>query len=96
MSLNATQRTQLLDLISSCNSDDLKDASTMMKARWNALATMSVMKFRVGDKVQFDSAKRGTVSGKIMKVNRKTVKVRADDMVMWTVSPGLLKAQERV
>ena len=68
----------------------------MMKARWNALATMSVMKFRVGDKVQFDSAKRGTVSGKIMKVNRKTVKVRADDMVMWTVSPGLLKAQERV
>ena len=96
MALNATQRAQLLDLISICDSDDLMDAGNMFRARQNSLTAMSVTKFRTGDNVTFDSSKRGRINGEVLKVNRKTVKVRADNGVIWSVSPSLLKIEERV
>jgi Holliday junction resolvasome RuvABC DNA-binding subunit len=42
--------------------------------------------------VSFDAKTRGIITGEITKVNRKTVKVKADGVgFMWSVSPSLLK-----
>jgi hypothetical protein len=47
--------------------------------------------FRVGDKVWFDAKTRGIIKGTLIKVNAKSVKVRTDVGVAWTVSPQLLQ-----
>ena len=48
-------------------------------------------KFNVGSSVTFNDKLGRTISGQVIKVNRKNVVVRAADGVRWTVTPTLLK-----
>jgi hypothetical protein len=47
--------------------------------------------FRVGDTVYFDSKRGMRVTGKIQKINRKTIHVSTTEGT-WKVSPSLLKS----
>lgn len=48
--------------------------------------------FKIGQKVEWDSQKRGEVMrGVVTKVNRRTIKVKTDKGMPWRVSPVLLR-----
>lgn len=60
-----------------------------IKARQSAIQNETADTFSVGQNVYF-TAKRGElVKGVIQKINKQTVKVKADN-VLWRVSPSLL------
>lgn len=45
---------------------------------------------RVGQKVEFNTSRRGRVEGTVIKLNPKNVKVLTSTGERWNVSPGLL------
>jgi hypothetical protein len=49
-----------------------------------------MLKFSIGDRVAFTPQGRPPVFGVIVKYNRKTVTVVAEDGHQWNVHPGLL------
>lgn len=52
------------------------------------------LQLRVGTRVQFNAKSRGIIHGVIAKVNRKSIKVRADgNGAVWNCSPSTLQKE---
>lgn len=73
------------------NLDELRDASHAINVRYKELISRTSHSFRIGEQVTFYSNKRGQIRGRVQKINQKTVKVMADNGVLWTVTSTLLK-----
>lgn len=82
----------LASLIATLDSDDVTLFASLLMARRKQLSAAAKRHFRVGQRVSFNAKQRGIVSGIIIKMNPKTIKVLADSGVMWRVSPSFLKA----
>jgi hypothetical protein len=54
-------------------------------------AHVTMMEFKIGDRVAFQADHRGTVEGMLTRYNRKSVTVITDDGHRWNVSPGLIR-----
>lgn len=54
-------------------------------------AHLEMLEFKIGDRVAFQSARTQTVQGTLVRYNKKTVTIIADDGRRWSVSPGLLR-----
>lgn len=57
-----------------------------------ARAHVSMLRFSIGDRVTFEPDMRGPLFGVIVRYNKKSVSVLAEDGQRWTVAPGLLRA----
>lgn len=56
-----------------------------------ARAHATMLRFSIGDRVTFEPDMRGPVGGVIIRYNKKSVSVLADDGQRWTVAPGFLR-----
>lgn len=56
-----------------------------------ARAHASMLRFSIGDRVTFEPDMRGPMCGVIIRYNKKSVSVLADNGQRWTVAPGLLR-----
>ena len=65
-----------------------------LKMLENIRAFEEMMEFRIGQRVSFQSSKRGEVVGTLAKYNRKTVTVVTEAGESWNVAPSLLSAAE--
>jgi hypothetical protein len=54
-------------------------------------AHRAMLEFKIGDRVAFQSDGTPTVEGTLVRYNKKTVTVIADDGRRWSVSPGFLR-----
>lgn len=54
-----------------------------------------MMEFSVGEKVCFHPPGRGTITGVLVKYNKKTVTILTDDGQKWNVSPHLLERSKK-
>ena len=72
---------------------DLNRINALVKAKWTQMQAKAANQFYTGERVTFFSPKRGNITGVVTKINVKTVKVRADGGVLWTVAPSLLKKE---
>jgi preprotein translocase subunit YajC len=77
--------------ISTASAEELNEIARMMNIRRSHLQEIAGANLRVGDTVTFDAKTRGIVTGKVTKINKKTVKVKATNGVLWTVTPSLLE-----
>lgn len=68
---------------------ELKEINATLASQWKAVQRIQVGAFNRGDKVTF-TAKGVTYSGRVEKVNQKTVTVFTDRKTTWRVSPTLL------
>jgi hypothetical protein len=50
-----------------------------------------MLRFSIGDRVSFEPDMRGPVFGVIVRYNKKSVSVLAEDGQRWTVAPGFLR-----
>ena len=57
----------------------------------HARAHATMLRFSIGDRVTFEPDMRGPVQGVIIRYNKKSVSVLADNGQRWTVAPGLLR-----
>lgn len=75
--------------------EDLIYLNHMVVERLNLLAqaksTMQLAQFAEGDRVSFIASDGTAKYGRIMRLNKKTVSLHADDGQQWKVSPGLLR-----
>ncbi len=73
--------------------DDCLEAFAMIKARHTDLQRRVAVQLKVGQKVQWNSRKKGgrTLIGTITGINPKSVSVVEDGGARWTITPSLLK-----
>jgi len=75
----------------------LRHLNKQVVARLNHLdrqeQAVAALAFNIGQRVKFESKKRGVISGVITKVNQKTVNVKTETLT-WRVSPSLLTVVE--
>ena len=59
-----------------------------------ARAHVSMLKFRIGERVSFQADGQGTITGTITRYNKKFVTVVTDQVQRWNVSPVLLRPEK--
>jgi hypothetical protein len=57
-------------------------------------AHATMLKFTLGDRVMFDTDDGRTITGTLVRYNKKSVSVISDDQHRWNVSPGYLRLAE--
>lgn len=77
--------------IRTANTAILNEIIAEVRLRQRTLQAEIGSTFRVGDAVYFDSRTGVRVTGTIVKINQKTIKVATKDST-WKVSPSLLRA----
>ena len=70
-------------VIEGATTEELREFSDILRKKL-------VISFCLGNRVQFDGGYRGIIKGEIVKINPKTIAVRADNGIKWKVSPSLL------
>lgn len=61
-----------------------------VRLRHEARSQTALAKLHVGDRVYFKTDGDRKITGTIIRINRKTITLHADDHIQWKVSPGLL------
>jgi hypothetical protein len=70
-----------------------KQLNTAMKMRYAELQRRKAVSFGIGSRVEFTDKLGNNISGIVLKINSKTVMVKADKSgVSWRVTPSLLRA----
>lgn len=87
--------TKVTDIIASIYAtkftrSELKQINSAVVATMRAGEAEVATQFRIGQRVKFIGRQSRTVFGTVIKVNLKSVKVKADENVTWKVSPSLL------
>jgi len=85
--------------IDQLSEEELIDLNHRIVERLNFLsqarAHEKMLKFRIGERVQFESNTGETISGVLMKYNKKTVSIITDEGQRWNVAPGFLKPAKK-
>jgi hypothetical protein len=81
-----------IDLMNMAELEELQDRiHDRMKLLINMRAHQSMMAHNLGDKVCFDAGERGYQVGTLIKFNRKTVNVVAEDGRQWRIPPHIMQ-----
>ena len=81
--------------IRNCNTEDeLAQIVDALKLQRQFISKQNIRSFAVGDSVEFVARGRA-VTGKVVKVNRKNVKVHEDGYGIWIVPASLLQRAEQ-
>lgn len=84
--------TAILNEVRQMNNEELNDLVEAIKMQRQFLARSTVRSLIVGDRVRFNSGRRGVVEGKVTKVNTKNVKVQQDNAyTVWNVPANMLE-----
>ena len=84
-----------IQAIRNCNTnDELNQIVEALKLQRQFIGAQAIRSFRVGDTVSFTESRRGlTVTGKVTKINRKTVIVN-EGYTNWNVPAAMLRQAE--
>ena len=90
--LTTVQMANLKSLISLIDDmDDIKEIAGAFNAKVKHLQRMSTYSFYKGMRVSFKSNKTGcTITGRVDRVNQKTLSITADDGTSWKVSATMV------
>lgn len=93
-----SKRTQeAITLILSMNNDELSEVTQAVKTRRTFLARDTARSLQTGDRVHFDSGRRGRVTGVVQKINIKNVLVReSNSHTTWRVPAHMLTRYEEI
>ena len=75
------------------NDDDLRSVIDAIKLQRQFIAVQTIRSVTVGDTVQF-TARGRVITGEVMKVNRKNVKVKEGGYTTWNVPANMLTVVE--
>ena len=81
---------EFLKTLNSLSREEIKAVHEILRHRASGLEASVAVSFKAGDKVRFDARTKGIITGKVIKVNGKTIKVLSDKGGTWRVSPSLL------
>ena len=73
------------------SAEDLKSISQATKAAYTMLQSRAKFAFYIGESVNFANRSGQLITGKVTKINQKTIIVRTNTGMEWKVSPSLLR-----
>lgn len=88
---------ELYGTVASTNLSDVQIRSLweLLRNKHAKLQQTVKRSFVVGQRVEWDSPRAGkTMTGKIIKIMAKNIRVTTDDSQTWNVSPGLLRGAQ--
>lgn len=59
-----------------------------------ARSTAAMARFNIGESVQFDTEDGRTITGRIIKLNKKTISILTTERQQWNVAPVFLRSVE--
>jgi hypothetical protein len=73
------------------DADGIKEVNEILRQRWKQLHRVdtTLFNFYKGQTVSFNAKAQGVLTGKVIKINRTSVKVETP-IGIWNVSPNLL------
>lgn len=90
---------QAVELIHKMNYDELSAVVDAVKLRRQFISRNNIRSITEGDTVQFNSGSRGIVTGKVIKVNQKNIKIEqkvsGNLVTKWNVPAVLVKKIEQ-
>jgi hypothetical protein len=66
-----------------------------LKLIHQAKSTFEMAKYNIGERVQFEDNDGNTITGRVIKLNKKTVSILTDDRQRWNVAPVFLRSAEK-
>jgi hypothetical protein len=75
--------------------EELHEVGNIVKKKYSMLQEMDTIKFSVGQKVSFRDKRGDTITGEIIKINRKSIEVKTM-LGNWRISSSLLKLEEEI
>jgi len=94
----ASQLPRLVAAIELLTEEELSELNRIVVARLRLIhqirAHQHMVHLRVGQRVRFADEAGGTIKGVLLKHNRKSVTIIADNGMQWRVSPTLVIADE--
>ena len=85
------------DFIKSLGEEELVYLNRLIVERFKlisqAKSTREMAKYNIGELVEFEDNNGETVTGRVIKLNKKTVSVLTDSNQKWNVYPGFLRAR---
>ena len=86
------------EFIKDLSEDELRYLNRLIVERLKlisqAKSTFEMAKFNIGEFVQFEDNSGNTISGRVIKLNKKTVSILTDDRQRWNVAPIFLRSVE--
>jgi ribosomal protein L35AE/L33A len=73
------------------SADELRSISQATKAAYTMLQSRAKFAFYIGESVNFTNRLGQLITGKVTKINQKTINVRTNTGMEWKVSPSLLR-----
>lgn len=73
------------------NGDEFRQVAGLYKDAQTRWQIKSGRKYRVGDVVMFKTRAGVEVTGKIERINKKSIRLLSDDGELWKVAPSLIK-----
>lgn len=95
--MTVDDRMLLFKLIAKIDSaDECEDIVAVVRSKSDELTGEAINNFHIGQRVKFLTRKKNgkTLTGNVIKLNRRSVSVSEDNGKTWKVSPLLLKAIE--
>lgn len=92
--LTGEKRQELLAALSGLDADELREASEIAHELRKIKAAAKRLQFHVGQRVEFNSSKRGLIQGVVTGIASVNVLVDAGPKGQWRVSAGVLQPVE--
>ena len=89
--LTKSEMTKLQTLLVKASPDQMSDIARMFNDTLNMKRAQATRSFTVGQKVKW-SGKNGAMSGTVIKVMKKNVRVKVSATETWNVTATMLKA----
>ena len=89
--LNKSQMSKIQLLFVEASDEQMSEIASMFNDARNIKAASAARSFKVGQSVSW-SGRRGAMSGKVIKVLKKNIRVKTEADGTWNVTASLLKA----
>jgi len=93
--MKQTDSRRIEEFIKSLNEEELRYLNRLIVERLKlisqAKSTKEMAKYNIGDLVEFQDNEGDIVSGRIIKLNKKTVSILTDGNQRWNVAPVFLR-----
>jgi len=89
--LTKSEMNKLQTLLIKSSNEQMSEIANMFNDTLNLKRTQAVRSFKVGQKVKW-SGKRGDMSGTVVKILKKNVRVQVANGDMWNVTANMLKS----
>jgi hypothetical protein len=78
------------ELINQMSREECLEVNRMIVEQMRRWDTIRMVQFHIGQEVYFETKTRGAYTGKVQKINQKSITVVTDAGMVWKVHPNLL------